>query len=63
MVGDDGKVYLGDSIIFDVDYESMECFGGGDILYSPAKEHYLFLLNCFEGDNQAVLIRAHGSEV
>jgi hypothetical protein len=62
MARDDGKVYLGNTVILDVAQENLGCFGVGEIAYSPTGEYFLVVLQCFEGDNDAFLFRADGSD-
>jgi hypothetical protein len=61
-VGQGGKVYLGTLMILDPTEKDLGCFDAGSISYSPTKEYFLVVLNCFEGDNDAFLFRADGSD-
>jgi hypothetical protein len=58
----DGKVYLGNTVIFDMAQENLGCFDVGGIDYSPTGEYFLVVLACLEGDNDAFLFRADGSD-
>ncbi len=57
---DDGRIYLGDTVIFDE--EVVGCNPGGDISYAPTGEHFLVILYCVEGDNELFLFSADGSD-
>ena len=59
---DDGKVYLGDTLILDGNAEAPGCWGVNEVAYSPTNQHFLVLLGCFEGDDTAFLFRADGSD-
>jgi len=59
---DDGKVYLGDTLLLDVAVDAPGCFGVGEISYSPTGDYFLVVIACFEGDNDAFLFRADGSD-
>lgn len=61
-IGRDGQVYLGDALILDTSEEAPGCSGVGEIGYSPTRAHFLVILTCFEGDNEAFLFRADGSD-
>jgi hypothetical protein len=61
-VSQNGKVYLGTLMILDPTEKDLGCFDAGSISYSPTGEHFLIVLNCFEGDNDAFLFRADGSD-
>lgn len=60
-VRDNGKVYLGSEVILDMITEVLGCFGTGKIDYSPTYEHFIVVLDCFEGDNEAFVFNSDGS--
>lgn len=55
------EVYLDSTLLLDVDQESPACSEVDKIIYSPTSDHFLVLLACFEGDNDAFLFPADGS--
>lgn len=57
----DGQVYLGDLLLLDTATDTPGCFGVGEISYSPTREYFLVVIACFEGDNEAFLFNADGS--
>ncbi|MGW8180871.1 MAG: SUMF1/EgtB/PvdO family nonheme iron enzyme, partial [bacterium] len=58
----DGKVFLEDKLLADVSVDGPGCFEvEPNISYSPTKEHFLVVFQCFEGDDIAYIFRADGS--
>jgi hypothetical protein len=56
------KVYLSNRMILDLTDKTLGCFGTAKISYAPTHEYFLVVLDCFEGDNEAFLFRADGSD-
>lgn len=55
------QVYLQDILLLDSAHETPGCFGIDKISYSPTSRHFLVIVGCFEGDNEAFLFNADGS--
>ena len=61
---DDGKIYLEDQVVLDIQAEGLPCFPDipAEIVYAPTYEHFLVIPACIEGDNYLYLFRADGTE-
>ena len=61
---DDGKVYLGDKVLLDIEAEGIPCFLDipAKIIYSPSSDYFLVIPACLEGDNELYLFRADGTD-
>lgn len=61
---DDGKIYLEDQVLLDIQAEGLPCFPDipAEIVYAPTNEHFLVIPACIEGDNYLYLFRADGTE-
>lgn len=62
IVSETGTVSVGGTVVFDVARDAGGCFGVDSVRYSPTATHFLVLANCIEGDNEAFVFRADGSE-
>ncbi len=60
-IGDDGNLYMGDTLILDPIAEAPGCFGIGKVSPNPTGEFFLVVMDCFEGDNEAFLFHSDGS--
>lgn len=58
----DGRVYIGDRLLLNPEVEAPGCFSGGVISESPTGDHFLVVLDCFEGDNTIFLFSADGND-
>ena len=56
------EVVLGSRVIFTMarHAKGLGCWAIGAISYPPSGQHFLIVLDCFEGDNEAFLLRADG---
>lgn len=57
----DGRVYIGDRLLLNPEVEAPGCFSGGVISESPTGDHFLVVLDCFEGDNTIFIFDANGN--
>ena len=61
---DDGKIYLEDQVLLDIQAEGLPCFPDipAEIVYAPTNDHFLVIPACIEGDNYLYLFRADGTD-
>lgn len=55
------RVLLGERVLLEIEIDAPGCFEPGEISYSPTGEHFLVVLDCFEGDNDAFLFDKDGT--
>ncbi len=61
-ISEDGDMCFGGTRILDLAAEAGGCFEIEEIVPAPSKGHFVVLLQCFEGDNEAFVFRSDGSE-
>ncbi len=61
-IDENGDLCFGKTKILDSELEAGGCFEIGEIAYSFTREHFAVVLRCFEGDNDAFVFRANGSD-
>jgi hypothetical protein len=61
---EDGLVYLGETLLLDILAEAPGCYVDLQpyVVYSPTKTHFFIMPLCIEGDNQAFVFAADGSD-
>jgi hypothetical protein len=62
VIKDNVYVYLGSKLLLDATQKDLGCFGVAKISYSPTGEYFVVILGCIEGDNEAFLFRADGTD-
>lgn len=61
VVTDDGKVFLGELLLLDIEIDAPGCFFVDKVSYAPNDEHLLITIGCFESDNLAFLFDSEGT--
>lgn len=62
VIGEDGRIYLGDQLLLDPAADVGGCFDPGEISYAPTEEYFVVVLSCFEGDNHAFIFKEDGGQ-
>lgn len=62
-LNEDGTVYLGTTLLLNIGEDAPGCYHDimPEIIYSPTDMHFLLVVHCIEGDNQAFVFAADGS--
>jgi hypothetical protein len=55
------EAHLQEIMLLDSNQDTSGCYGIDQISYSPTLEHFMVIVGCFEGDNEAFLFRSDGS--